>query len=145
MCLSLGIATTLAAATWLARPTPAPASAPAVEDPTPDDAIEKQLPPQVARLHATCNPAEVTSVVIRGQFTSRAHQKEGFAISFAGSSGRYTAMTDRRGYFEVRIPREDFEGDVCNLPLRNNDFSDEQMTLKYTIDVERRTSNTLDF
>ena len=64
------------------------------------------------------------------------HAQEGFAISFAGSVGRYTAMTDPRGYFEVRIPRDDFEGDICALRLSHQAFSDDQMTLKYHIDLE---------
>ena len=143
MCLSLGIATTLAASTWIARPTTAPASAPNIEGLSLEELRDGRVESFCEPVHAVCNPDDVASVVIRGQFTSHAHQQEGFAISFAGSTGRYTAITDQRGYFEVRIPSQDFEGDVCDLPLRNNDFSDEQMTLKYTIDVERR-SNILD-
>lgn len=84
-----------------------------------------------------CDPNAISAVVIRGQFTSRQRAKDGYAISFSGTSGHYTAMTDSRGYFEVRIPRDDFEGDVCQLPLSHSDFSDAQMTLKYRIDVER--------
>lgn len=84
-----------------------------------------------------CDAGAITAVVIRGQFTARERTDDGFAISFAGSAGRYTVMTDPRGYFEVRIPREDFEGDPCHLPLDSHDFSDTQMTLHYRIDVER--------
>jgi hypothetical protein len=83
-----------------------------------------------------CGLATITSIVIRGQFTSH-EPSEGFALSFAGSEGRYTTMTDPRGYFEVRIPREDFAGDPCELPRHHRHFTDPQLTLTYTIDVER--------
>jgi len=82
-----------------------------------------------------CDPEAVTAIVIRGQFS--AAEPQSFAISFGSTHGRYTAMTDRRGYFEVRIPREDFDGDVCQLPLTSKDFSDDQMTLRYRIDLEQ--------
>ena len=83
-----------------------------------------------------CSIDDISSIVIRGQFTSREQTNEGFTISFAGSTGRYTAMTDPTGYFEVRIPSEDFEGDPCELPLNHRHFTDETMTLQYSIDVE---------
>ena len=83
---------------------------------------------------ASCDPDAITAVVIRGQFTASVPQS--FAISFGGANGHYTAITDDRGYFEVRIPREDFDGDVCRLPLSSKDFSDDQMKLQYRIDVE---------
>ena len=82
-----------------------------------------------------CDPEGITAIVIRGQFTAR--EPQSFAISFGATQGHYTAMTDPRGYFEVRIPREDFDGDVCQLPLTSKDFSDDQMTLKYRIELER--------
>lgn len=130
-CLSLGIATVLTSGLFL-LPAPPPPSSPHVPITTP----REPLPTQWESAAPACDPAAVTAVVIRGQFTSRRHLDEGFAISFAGAQGRYTAMTDRRGYFEVRIPREDFDGDVCALPLAKRDFADEQMTLEYRIDVE---------
>lgn len=132
-CLSLGIASVLTSGVFLLRPTPQGPSAPALPVATPREPLAMHW----ESVAPACDPAAVTAVVIRGQFTSRRHLDEGFAISFAGTEGRYTAMTDRRGYFEVRIPREDFGGDVCALPLAKSDFSDEQMTLEYRIDVER--------
>jgi hypothetical protein len=130
--LVLGIATVLAAAAWLATPTPPAISAPNVEAPTPVESLGMRWQHE----EPVCDRDDVTSIVIRGQFTSPDHH-QGFSISFAGSAGRYTAMTDPRGYFEVRIPREDFEGDLCELPLDYRHFSDEQMTLEYRIDIER--------
>lgn len=132
-CLSLGIATALTSGVFLVRPTPQAPSAPALAIATPREPLAMHWD----SVAPACDPADVTAVVIRGQFTSRRHLDEGFAISFAGAQGRYTAMTDRRGYFEVRIPREDFGGDVCALPLVKRDFSDAQMTLEYRVDVER--------
>jgi hypothetical protein len=52
-----------------------------------------------------------------------------------GKSGSYSAITDARGYFEMRIPREDFAGDLCNLDWWHS-FSDESMTLQYIVDFE---------
>lgn len=131
--LSLGIATVLTTGIWLAQPPPAGPSAPSL-------AMETPREPVAIRSQSTepaCEAATITAIVIRGQFTARERTDDGFAISFAGSEGRYTVMTDPRGYFEVRIPREDFEGDPCNLPLDSHDFSDTQMTLQYRIDIER--------
>ena len=130
--LSLGIATVLAAAAWVARPAPPPIGAPNVETPDPVESLGMRWQHE----EPMCDRDEVASVVIRGQFTSPDHH-EGFSISFAGSDGRYTAMTDARGYFEVRIPREDFEGDPCELPLHYRRFADEQLTLQYSIAIER--------
>ena len=132
LCWTLGIVTALGAGLLLMRPaTPAP-SAPAIEIPvvarTPVRIQQTQHEPRL------CMPAKITAVVIRGQFTAK--DTESFAISFSGAQGQYTAMTDKRGYFEVRIPRSDFEGDLCDLPITDRDFSDDQMTLKYRIDVE---------
>lgn len=130
--LSLGTATLLAAGLALAPSSPPP-STPALEIAPPRDSVG---------IHAqstepACNPDEIRAVVVRGQFTARQPVDEGFAISFAGAAGHYTAITDPRGYFEVRIPREDFDGDPCHVPLTYRDFSDAQMTLRYRIDIER--------
>ena len=132
-CLTLGIVSLLAAGTWVARPAPQIAAAPNISAPPPPE----QLSMRWQHLEPSCDPDAFTSVVIRGQFTSTEHQHEGFAISFAGSEGYYTAMTDHRGYFEVRMPREDFDGDFCKLPRFYKDFTDAQMTLSYSIDIER--------
>jgi hypothetical protein len=130
LCLSLGIATAATAGLALARPTPPGPSAPDLPGHTPPEPLEMRWQSD----SASCDPDAITAVVIRGQFTASVPQS--FAISFGGASGHYTAITDDRGYFEVRIPREDFDGDVCRLPLRSKDFSDDQMTLQYRIDVE---------
>lgn len=129
--LSLGIATVVTAGVGLVRQAPPP-SAPALEIAPPREpiAIRSQS------TESACNPDAISAVVVRGQFTARERVDEGFAISFAGAAGRYTAITDPRGYFEVRIPREDFDGDPCHLPLDYRDFSDAQMTLRYRIEVE---------
>ncbi len=129
---SLGIVIAAASGLLLVRPAPQGPSAPELPVETPREQLDVHW-----QNHApSCDPNDISAVVIRGQFTSREHAKEGFAISFAGTSGRYTAMTDLRGYFEVRIPRDDFDGDICALRLSHNAFSDEQMTLKYHVDVE---------
>lgn len=131
--LTLGIASTLTAGIWLIQPAPTRPGAPAI-------AVAPATEPIEIRSQSTekaCDTEDASAIVIRGQFTSHQRRGEGFAISFAGSAGQYTAMTDPRGYFEVHIPREDFDGDLCNLPLSYRDFSDEQMTLRYRIDVER--------
>jgi len=133
-CLSLGIASLLTAGIWLAVPTPQAASAPNISPPTPPEQLSMHWQHQEP---AVCDLDEVTSVVIRGQFTSHERLQEGFTISFAGSSGQYTAMTDTRGYFEVHMPREDFDGDLCELPLHYGRFTDKQLSLTYTIDLER--------
>lgn len=130
--LDLGIVTTLIAASWLLQP-PAPTSS------GPDIAVEPAAEPLEIRSQSTgasCDADAITSIVIRGQFTSREHINEGFAISFAGTEGRYTTFTDPRGYFEVRIPREDYVGDLCKLPSDSLTFSDTQMNLRYRLAFE---------
>jgi hypothetical protein len=132
LCLELGIATTLVAGLSLIQPAQEPPSAPAL-------AVEAPIDPLEIRSQSTeraCDADDVTAIVIRGQFTARTPSHEGFAISFAGTAGRYTAFTDQRGYFEVRIPREDFVVDLCNLPAKSQTFSDPQMNLEYRLDFE---------
>lgn len=127
----------LAAGLSLIQPT---ASKPTATKPTaPALAVDLPSEPLEIRSHSTeraCDAAGVSAIVIRGQFTSRTSSHEGFAISFAGTVGRYTAFTDPRGYFEVRIPREDFLGDLCELPAKSSTFSDPQMNLEYRLDFE---------
>jgi hypothetical protein len=135
LCLELGIATVLAAGLSLMQLTAAEAEQPSA----PALAFEPPLDPLEIRSRSTeqaCEAGDVSAIVIRGQFTSREHSHEGFAISFAGTAGRYTAFTDHRGYFEVRIPREDFVGDLCELPAKSSTFSDPQMNLEYRLDFE---------
>lgn len=130
--LDLGIVTTLIAASWLLQPASPVHSGP-------DIAVEPAAEPLEIRsqsTEATCDADAITSIVIRGQFTSREHINEGFAISFAGTEGRYTTFTDRRGYFEVRIPREDYVGDLCKVPSESLTFSDTQMNLRYRLAFE---------
>jgi hypothetical protein len=130
---SIGIATAVTAGLAALRPAPPVPSAPELPTATPVEPLEMHWQDD----GPACDRDAITAIVIRGQFTSRERSHEGFAISFAGSSGRYTAMTDARGYFEVHMPREDFAADPCALPLTYRDFSDKQMTLRYRIDVER--------
>jgi hypothetical protein len=139
LCLDFAILSALTAGLWLTQPAAATRTQtwtcgttldlPQVPD---FDRAPRPEPP-VAEL---CDPATITNVVIRGQFTS--DRPENFAISFAGAEGHYTAMTDERGYFEVRIPREDFAGDVCDVQKNfGNSFADQQMKLSYRIYAER--------
>lgn len=129
--LPIAIATAVTAGALLARPAPQGPSAPELPAATPPEQLEMRWQSNAP----ACDPDAITAIVIRGQFT--AHEPQSFAISFGSAHGQYTAMTDQRGYFEVRIPREDLDGDLCQLPLTSKDFSDDQMTLKYRIDVER--------
>jgi hypothetical protein len=135
---SLGIATLVTSGLLLLPPAPHVPSARPLDVPELDATECTGTLIEVPREseQPACDPNAISAVVIRGQFTSHQGANEGFAISFPGPIGHYTAMTDPRGYFEVRIPREDFDGDVCQLPP-SHDFSDEHMTLKYRIDVER--------
>jgi hypothetical protein len=106
-----------------------------VNNPAPP-ASPEQLTMRWQHEERECSITSITSIVIRGQFTSH-EPTDGFTLSFAGSEGHYTTMTDKRGYFEARIPREDFAGDPCELPRHHRHFTDPQLTLTYTIDVER--------
>ena len=138
--LDLGIVTILAAAASVATPaTPIRSGAAAALEPSnpEDDAIaSRNLPIDIRETVPVCDPDRVSSIVIRGQFSSRTHSEDGFAISFAGAEGRYTTFTDPRGYFEVRIPRDDFVGDPCALPASSLTFTDQQMNLQYRLDFE---------
>jgi hypothetical protein len=116
----------------LALPAPEKLSAPALTVEPPIDSPDIRS----CSTERTCDADDVSAIVIRGQFTSHEHSNEGFAISFAGTVGRYTALTDHRGYFEVRIPREDFVADLCKLPAKSQTFRDTQMNLEYRLDFE---------
>jgi hypothetical protein len=132
--LELGIATALLTGAYLAQSSPPQPSAPALA--VADTADDESLDIRTQSTERSCDADAISTLVIRGQFTSLDHQHEGFAISFAGTNGRYTAFTDQRGYFEVRIPRDDFAGDLCELPPSARSFRDDQMTLSYRIDFE---------
>ncbi|HUS33377.1 MAG TPA: hypothetical protein VMZ53_32970 [Kofleriaceae bacterium] len=138
---ALGLVTVLTgglAATKLVRHCPHAAGSPElVEPPAADEpTIETQ-----ARLHdpvelSGCEAPHIRNVVLRGQFIAhRTEVVDHFAIQLPGRTGSYSAITDSRGYFEMRIPREDFEGDLCNLDWWHS-FSDESMTLQYIVDFE---------
>jgi hypothetical protein len=133
LCLSLGIATALTTGAYLAQSSPQP-SAPALAVAADDDVDPLDI--RIQSTERTCDADAISAIVIRGQFTSLGHDHEGFAISFAGTNGRYTAFTDPRGYFEVRIPRDDFGGNLCELPPSARSFRDDQMTLSYRLDFE---------
>jgi hypothetical protein len=77
---------------------------------------------------------DVTTVIVHGQFTSLAPMDH-FAIQLPTKIGTLAAITDSRGYFEMRIPRENVANDLCALD-RWHSFSDEQMTLHYFITFE---------
>ena len=131
LCLDLGIVTALTAGLLLIAPSTAPrvakctrASAPALSVTPPEEPLE------IRSQTRTCDLDGVGEIVIRGQFTSH-RAKDSFAITF----GRYSAFTDPRGYFEVRIPRDEYAGDLCQLPSRW-DFRDDQMTLEYHLALE---------
>jgi len=130
--LSLGIATVLTAGIWLTQPTSAGLSAPEL-------AVAPSNEPVEIRTQSTaraCDSETISGIVIRGQFTSFERLDEGFTISFAGTVGRYTTMTDAHGYFEVHIPRDDFNADLCQLVSDWKSFSDADMALKYRLELE---------
>ena len=82
-----------------------------------------------------CESGNVRNVVPRGQFIAHNTIVDHFAIQLPGKSGSYAAITNSRGYFEMRIPREDFADDLCNLDWWHS-FSDESVTLQYIVDFE---------
>jgi hypothetical protein len=129
--LAIATAATAAAAVVAVDAAAVTPSAPGLPTMAPPEPLEMRW-----QLRApACDPHGIAAIVIRGQFSAALPQS--FAISFGGAQGHYTAMTDQRGYFEVRIPREDFDGDICQLPISSKEFSDAQMTLTYRIDIER--------
>lgn len=86
-------------------------------------------------LHRACDTDGITTVIVHGQFTSHETTNHSFAIQLPGKAGSFAAITDARGYFEMRIPRESFADDLCALDTWHS-FSDEQMTLRYFLDFE---------
>lgn len=137
--LALGTAfaaTLLAAGTALTVP-PTSKSAPAdlasllplAEPPTTE---EPAIEPMDVRLR--CDSEGITTVIVHGQFTSL-EPMDHFAIQLPTKLGTLGAITDARGYFEMRIPRESFADDLCTLDTWHS-FRDEQMTLHYSISFE---------
>lgn len=85
-------------------------------------------------LRLSCNDDDITTVIVHGQFTSLAPMDH-FSIQLPTKMGTLAAITDSRGYFEMRIPRENVANNLCALD-RWHSFSDEQMTLHYFITFE---------
>lgn len=104
---------------------------PLAEPPPPVE--ELALEPLI--LHRACDADGITTVIVHGQFTSHETTNHSFAIQLPGKAGSFAAITDARGYFEMRIPRESFADDLCALDTWHS-FSDEQMTLRYFLDFE---------
>ena len=103
---------------------------PLAEPPTTEEpAIEPMA------LHRTCAAEGISTVIVHGQFTSLVPLDHSFSIQLPGRAGSYAAITDSRGYFEMRIPRENFADDLCSLATWHS-FRDEQMTLRYFLDFE---------
>jgi hypothetical protein len=126
----------LAASKLLTHRCPHAAGSPELAEPPPADepAIETQ-PRLRDPIEAACEAPDIRNVVLRGQFIAHRPAVDHFAIQLPGKSGNYSAITDARGYFEMRIPREDFAEDLCNLDWWHS-FSDESMTLQYIVDFE---------
>ncbi|HSD86194.1 MAG TPA: hypothetical protein VLB44_01725 [Kofleriaceae bacterium] len=136
----LGIVTALTAGltvTALVRPPGHPAGSPQLEEPPAAD----EPPIEPTALGRLCDAEGITTIIVRGQFMARdgwrAHSDaiDQFAIQLPGKGGSYSAITDSRGYFEMRIPREDFADDLCDLDEWNS-FSDDQITLNYFVEFE---------
>jgi hypothetical protein len=136
----LGIVTALTAGlavSVLARPAGYPAGSPQLEEPPAAD----EPPIEPAALGPPCDADGITTIVVRGQFMARdgwratSAATDQFAIQLPGKGGSYSAITDSRGYFEMRIPREDFTDDLCQLDEWNT-FSDDQITLHYFVSFE---------
>ena len=120
----------------LVRHSPHPGSPELAEPPTDDPTPQAQ---QTAAADPSrpldCESPNIKNVVLRGQFIAHTSVVDHFAIQLPGKSGSYSAITNSRGYFEMRIPREDFADDLCNLDWWHS-FSDESMTLQYIVDFE---------
>lgn len=135
----LGIVTALTAGlavTALMQPPARPAGSPQLAEPPAAD--EPPIEPHA--LARPCDAEGITTIVVRGQFMGRDGQPhpavlDQFAIQLPGKAGSYAAITDSRGYFEMRIPREDFTDDLCALSEWYT-FSDDQMTLHYFVELE---------
>ena len=102
---------------------------PLAEPPTTE---EPAIEPFDIRL--ACNDADITTVIVHGQFTSLVPM-EHYAIQLPTKTGTLAAITDSRGYFEMRIPRDGFAENLCGLD-RWHSFSDEQMSLHYYLTFE---------
>jgi hypothetical protein len=111
------------------EPADLPSLLPLAEPPATEEPAIEPLDMRLA-----CNDADITTVIVHGQFTSLAPMDH-FAIQLPTKIGTLAAITDSRGYFEMRIPRDSVANDLCALD-RWHSFSDEQMTLHYFITFE---------
>ena len=118
----------------LARHCPHAAGSPELAEPPAGDEPKIETQP-VLHDQTGCEAPNVRNVVLRGQFIAHQTEVDHFAIQLPGKSGSYSAVTDARGYFEMRIPAQDFEGDLCSLDWWHS-FSDDSMTLQYIVDFE---------
>jgi len=127
LCLELGIAFLLTAGVAAALvPRSEPAPVPIMPEPTVDEPALVVDP-----IEPACTG--VKNVVIRGWLTA---QDPAFSIQFPGKHFHYSAISNA-GYFEVRIPADDFDGDVCALTSELDTFADDQMTVRFRVDLER--------
>ena len=85
-------------------------------------------------MRLSCNDADITTVIVHGQFTSLVPMDH-FSIQLPTKMGTLAAITDARGYFEMRIPRDNVANDLCALD-RWHSFRDDQMSLRYFITFE---------
>jgi hypothetical protein len=119
----------------LVRHIPHAGSPELVEPPAADEPNVETQP----RLHdpsaVGCESGNVHNVVLRGQFIAHRPAIDHFALQLPGKTGTYSAITDARGYFEIRIPADDFDGDLCSIDWWHS-FSDDSMTLQYIVDFE---------
>ena len=124
--LELGIAFALTAGAIALAPRHEPESVPVMPETSCD------IPPLVvAPIEPSC--VGVKNVVIRGWLTA---QDPSFSIQFPGKHFHYSAISNA-GYFEVRIPADDFDGDICSLRTELDTFTDDQMTVRFRVDLER--------
>ena len=112
------------------------AGSPELAEPPAADEPSTEARPQMRDPVATGGESpNIHNIVLRGQFIAHRSVVDHFAIQLPGKTGSYSAITDARGYFEMRIPREDFADDLCTLDWWHS-FSDESMTLQYIVDFE---------
>jgi hypothetical protein len=120
--LQLGIVVALAGGTIALTPRPLAAPSPVMPEPTAEElSVGAQL---VAPHIRACELA--TSVVVRGYSADHV-----FSIQLFGKHHRYSAISNA-GYFEMRIPADDFDGDLCMIP---NTFADDQTTFRFSLDL----------
>jgi hypothetical protein len=121
--LQLGIVVALTGGTIAIMPPPLTGPPPVMPEPAAEEpSVGAQL---VAPRTRACEVA--TTIVVRGYSLD-----DSFSIQLAGKRHRYSAISND-GYFELRIPVDDFDGDVCTIP---STFGDDQTTLRFSLDLE---------